>query len=256
MAITETLVNYKIESDVYEGPLDLLLDLIQNAELDITALSLTKVTDQFLNYINDIDQVSAENLSEFLVIAAKLIQIKSEALLPRPTVREEGEEDLGEELARQLRIYREIKNTSGFLKLRIENNKRTYLHIAKTIPANIHVDMSNISLEDLINSLKGLYSIDENLLTLGTVISIPKITIRRKAEAIINTLINHQITTFSQILGSDNSRLNVIVVFLAVLELIKQDYIYTQQNGLFSDIEIKPTKNISGENSFEISPDD
>jgi segregation and condensation protein A len=96
---------YTVTITVYEGPLDLLLQLIEHAELDITAVALAKVTDQYLAYIH-LMQVPADEISAFLVVAAKLLQIKSEALLPRPPVREVGEEDPAEALARQLRIYK------------------------------------------------------------------------------------------------------------------------------------------------------
>jgi segregation and condensation protein A len=101
--------NYKVHTPVYEGPLDLLLNLIERAELDITALSLAMVTDQYLDYIHGLEQKDADEISAFLVIAARLLQIKSEALLPRPVVREPGEEDLGQSLVDQLRLYKRFK---------------------------------------------------------------------------------------------------------------------------------------------------
>src|SRR5512142_1384917 len=94
---------YTVAIPVYEGPLDLLLQLIERAELDITAVAIANVTDQYLAYIHKMEkQVPAEEISAFLVMAARLIQIKSEALLPRPPVHEPGEENPGEALARQL----------------------------------------------------------------------------------------------------------------------------------------------------------
>src|SRR5437867_8934159 len=91
-------LNYKVQTPDYEGPLDLLLDLIERAELDITSVSLATVTDQYLAYIKNLEQVNADEISAFLVIAAKLLQIKSEALLPRPPARAPGEEDIGRSL--------------------------------------------------------------------------------------------------------------------------------------------------------------
>src|SRR3990172_5725805 len=96
---------YKVRTPVYEGPLDLLLNLIERADLDITALSLATVTDQFLSYLASLDTMRAEEISDFLVVAAKLVQIKSEALLPRPPVRQPDEEDPGRDLLEQLRLY-------------------------------------------------------------------------------------------------------------------------------------------------------
>ena len=92
---------YQVSTPVYSGPLDLLLDLIESAELDITALSLALVTDQYLQYLNQVKEQDPEEVSAFLVIAAKLLQIKSAALLPKPpSEAKTAEEDPGEELAR------------------------------------------------------------------------------------------------------------------------------------------------------------
>ena len=97
--------SYEITTEVYSGPLDLLLDLIQTAELDISKLALAQVTNQFLAYVEANKDADPDYISEFLVIASKLVQIKSEALLPRPPVRTDDEEDIGETLARQLIVY-------------------------------------------------------------------------------------------------------------------------------------------------------
>ena len=83
---------YTIELPVYQGPLDLLLELIERAELDITRVALAQVTDQYLAYLQQFSEYHLEDLASFLVIASRLLQIKSEALLPRPPVREPGEE--------------------------------------------------------------------------------------------------------------------------------------------------------------------
>ena len=96
-------LNYTVQTPVFEGPLDLLLNLIERAELDVTAVSLALVTDQYLAYINGMEELNADEISAFLVIAAKLLQIKSEALLPRPPAREAGEEDAGLALVDQLK---------------------------------------------------------------------------------------------------------------------------------------------------------
>src|SRR4030042_6508037 len=105
--------NYTIATPVYEGPLDLLLQLIERAELDITKLSLAMVTDQYLEYIHQLTDLEADDVSAFLVIEAKLLQIKSEALLPRPPEREPGEEDLGRSLVDQLKLYKRFKEIGG-----------------------------------------------------------------------------------------------------------------------------------------------
>ena len=88
---------YKIDTPVYQGPLDLLLQLIENAELDITTLALATVTDQYLKHLEVMQDLPPDEISAFLVIAAKFIQIKSEALLPQQSNVKEDETDLGNE---------------------------------------------------------------------------------------------------------------------------------------------------------------
>jgi segregation and condensation protein A len=107
--------SYNVATPVYEGPLDLLLQLIERAELDITLLALAQVTDQYLDHLKTLPELSADEVSAFLVIAAKLIQIKSEILLPHPPTREPGEEDPGEALARQLLQYKRFMEIAKFL---------------------------------------------------------------------------------------------------------------------------------------------
>src|SRR5687767_7843059 len=123
-------LNYKVQTPVYEGPLDLLLSLIEHAELDIADVSLAMVTDQYLAYINSLEQINADEISAFLVIAAKLLQIKSEALLPRPPEHKAGEEDMGRALVDQLKLYKRFKEIGAWLQTRQQANLRTFLRIA------------------------------------------------------------------------------------------------------------------------------
>ena len=119
------LGTYKVQTPVYEGPLDLLLSLIERAELDITTVSLASVTDQYLEHLRNVDQQKPDEISSFLVIATKLVQIKSEALLPRPPEREPGEEDPGEALVEQLKLYKRYKEIAVWMEERQTKNLRT-----------------------------------------------------------------------------------------------------------------------------------
>src|SRR3990172_100954 len=111
--------SYTVRLSVYEGPLDLLLDLIERAELDITKIALAQVTDQYLAHLRQVAQRDIADLASFLVVAGRLLQIKSEALLPRPPEREPGEEDPGDALALQLILYRQFKQVAAALAERV-----------------------------------------------------------------------------------------------------------------------------------------
>jgi segregation and condensation protein A len=229
---------YTVTTPVYEGPLDLLLQLIEHAELDITAVSLALVTDQYLTYIHQM-QIPADEISAFLVVAAKLIQIKSEALLPRPPVREAGEEDLGETLARQLRIYKRFKELSNWLDDREKRHLRTYLRVAPPPKVEGRLDLSNISLADLMAAAENIFAEQAEKQALGTVISMPRITIREKIALIAERLRKNRNANFSGLLGQKPTRLEVVVTFLALLELVKRYRVSAQQESLFSEIQIE-----------------
>jgi segregation and condensation protein A len=242
---------YTVIIPVYEGPLDLLLQLIEHAELDITSVSLALVTEQYLTYIHQM-QVPAEEISAFLVVAAKLLQIKSEALLPRPPVREAGEEDLGESLARQLRIYKRFKELSNWLDERASQHIRTFLRVAAPLKVEGRLDLSNITLADLLLAAEDIFSEEAEKQALETVISAPRITIREKIALIAERLGKNRNANFSGLLGKKPSRLEVVVTFLALLELIKRYRVSAQQEKLFSDIHIEKLEEWGTEEELEI----
>jgi len=246
---------YEIQTEEYSGPMDLLLDLIQKAELDITKFALAQVTDQFLAFIQQHQDADPEYISEFLVIATKLIQIKSEAMLPRPPERPADEEDPGEALARQLYLYREVKKATNWLSQRAESGKRSYLHIAPKYAVTAQIDLTDIDIQDLILALENLNNQDQSV-RIGSVISIPKITLRKKVQEIISLLQVHPNTSFNSLLGENRSRINTIVVFLSILELVKQRLILTEQKENFSDIEITAEEGIASASGIELTIED
>jgi segregation and condensation protein A len=243
--------DYTVTTSVYEGPLDLLLQLIEHSELDITAVSLAQVTDQYLAYIRQM-QVPANEISAFLVVAAKLLQIKSEALLPRPPVHEAGEEDLGEALARQLQIYKRFKEIANWLDERETRHLRTYLRIAPPVKIEGRLDLSDITLADLMAAAESIFAEEAEKQALGTVIAAPRITIREKISLIAEHLRSNSKATFNSLLGGKPSRLEVVVTFLALLELIKQYRVAARQTDLFSDIEIEKMEEWRQDEELEI----
>lgn len=231
-------LNYNVQTPVYEGPLDLLLNLIERAELEITSVSLAMVTDQYLAYIKGLEQVNADEISAFLVIAAKLLQIKSEALLPRPPARMPGEEDTGRSLVDQLKLYKRFKEIGGWLNEQQHANRRTFLRIAPPPKVEPKLDLSNLTLEKLVTAATIAFAKEKEKQPLGVIIAPPRITIREKIDLISKTLKEVERSTFSALLNADASRLEVVVTFLALLELIKRYRVAAQQEGLFDDIEI------------------
>jgi segregation and condensation protein A len=243
---------YTVQTAIYEGPLDLLLDLIERAELDITALSLAAVTEQYLDYLHHLEETHADEISAFLVIAAKLVQIKSEALLPRPPVRVPGEEDTGAMLVEQLRLYKRFKQVANLLGEREAQNLRTYLRLAPPPKIEGKLDLSDITISDLIQAAREVYAKEIEKQALGTVISAPKVTIREKIELISRKLGATEHARFRELLGENPTRIEIVVTFLALLELVKRYQVAAKQEGLFADIEIKRMDDWDPEEEIDI----
>jgi segregation and condensation protein A len=173
-----------------------------------------------------------------LVIAAKLIQIKSEALLPRPPAREPGEEDAGRSLVDQLKLYKRYKEIGGLLSAREQANLRTYLRIAPPPKVEPKLDLSNITLETLVKAAEEVFAKEKEKQPLATIISAPRVTIREKIDLITKVMKDMQHASFSSLTKDSTSRLEIVVTFLAMLELIKRYRVQAHQEGLFSEIEI------------------
>ena len=245
-------LNYRVQTPVYEGPLDLLLNLIERAELDITTVSLAMVTDQYLAYINSLEQINADEISAFLVIAAKLLQIKSEALLPRPPAREPGEEDVGQTLVDQLKLYKRFKEIGAWLHERQDKNLRTFLRIAPPPKVEPKLDLSNITLANLVAAAEEAFRKEKEKTPLGDVIAPPRVTIREKIDLISKTLREVQRTSFRALIDQGASRLEIVVTFLALLELIKRYRVAAHQEGLFSEIEFERMEEWGDDEEIEL----
>ncbi len=262
---TRQAASYQVATPVYEGPLDLLLQLIERAELDITRLALAQVTDQYLAHLEELQRaqegassrgeagLAAEEVSAFLVIAARLVQIKSEALLPRPPARQPGEEDPGEALAQQLRVYRRFRKMADWLGRREEAGLRSYLRLAP--PPKINpgaLDLSGIGVWDLAAAARSLLYQADQRPALSAVVSAPRVTIREKIGLIARLLRHQGRATFQALIGDRRSRLDVVVTFLALLELVKRHLIAARQESLFSDIAIESENGWNENEEFEL----
>ncbi|NPV86053.1 MAG: segregation/condensation protein A [Anaerolineae bacterium] len=230
---------YRVNTEVYSGPLDLLLQLIERAELDITRLALAQVTDQYIAYMRCLQEQDVAEVSAFLVIAARLLQIKSSALLPRPIVFEEvEEEDAGDALVRQLIEYRKFKRVADVLAQREAAGLRTYLRmVPPPLMVEAKLDLEGINLDDVILAARQIF-ITLSLPPLAVMMSPQRITIREKIHTILDTLRKRSSASFRTVLQT-GTRLEVVVTFLALLELIKRHVVVAQQPSLFDEIEMR-----------------
>ncbi|MFL7795102.1 MAG: ScpA family protein [Anaerolineae bacterium] len=230
---------YQIQLPIFEGPLDLLLHLVEREELDITTVALARITDQYLAYLAELERRQAKELAEFLVVAAKLLLIKSQALLPRPPALTPEEEDVGEDLVRQLQAYKRFKEIAASLHDREKQGLRSYVRVAPMPRLEPQLDTDNLNLNDL------LICVQEALDAMpappvGEVVTPTTVTIGEQIARIENQLTRQNQVRFREFLSEATSRVEIIVTLWAVLELVKQKRARVRQDGLFGEIFIEP----------------
>ena len=250
---TEPGNTYKIDTPVYQGPLDLLLQLIENAELDITTLALAQVTEQYLKHLEKLQDLPPDEISAFLVIAAKLIQIKSEALLPKQSNAREEEVDLGNELARQLIAYKRYKEIADILSERKDLGYQTFIRLSSPkIDVKDNLELGDFGVSELFSLASNIFQKDIERQSISTVVERPKVTIKDKINQISDHFRNSKELTFKELLGEKYSRLDIVISFLALLELIKGDFIRVVQERIFEDIKMVRVKEISEIEDFAL----
>jgi segregation and condensation protein A len=252
-ALWYSSLNYKITTEVYEGPLDLLLHLIEQAELDITKLSLARVTDQYLAHLQSLVDRDPVEVSAFLVIAAKLVYIKSSILLPsNQTTQEDEQEDIGDQLARQLIEYKKFKEAALWMKEREQSRLQSFYRVGAPPKFREVLDTTGLSVDDLVEILMEVYFQNENFTPLSDVVTITTLTIKNKIREIIGYFKDSRHNNFQAILGEHPSRLDLVVTFLALLELIKHHSIEASQENLFGNIELDCVGNLDEEFETEL----
>jgi len=233
---------YQVQLPLFSGPLDLLLHLVEREELEITAISLAQVTDQYLAYMALLEHLDAAELADFLVVAARLLLIKSRALLPRPAddrtgLAGEEEEDPGDALVRQLRAYKQFKEAALHLREREQAGLRAYVRLApppRIEPGPEHLEP--LPLTALVEAAQQALALRPADGEVGQVVSPYPVTIHEQMALIRRTLTVHSRISFRRLLSQAASRQEIIVTLLAVLELIKQHEIEAHQKRLFGDI--------------------
>lgn len=232
---------YRVELPVFNGPLDLLLHLIEREELDITAVSLVQVTGQYLAQVRQLGEERTEQLIDFISIGARLLLIKSRALLPRPPALPDDndpEEDPTEALLRQLRAYKRFKTAALWLDARQRAGLRTYLRVAPPPVVEGRLDLSGVDVALLQAALQALLARVETLEESLSVAQPRAITIDDRLQHLRQHLNTKRTFLFHDVLDNPHDRTEVAVTLLALLELIKQREAQVSQSYLFGPIHI------------------
>ncbi|MFN3979779.1 MAG: segregation and condensation protein A [Caldilinea sp.] len=240
---------YPVQLPAFEGPLDLLLHMIEVRELDISVISLMAVTDQYLKTLNQLEEIEPGALADFLVVASRLLYIKSYNLLPKPRPPVEDEEEAsGDALLRQLLEYRQFKEVATKLRAREEAGLRVYVRTAPRPEIERRLDLGNVDAEALQRALRKVLQripVDPPMPRVKTY----PITVAEQLENVRtylrsvfadNSRTDRRGVSFEALLGRSASRLEVIVTFLAVLELVKLHEIEVVQDATFGEIQLIP----------------
>lgn len=233
--------SFSVRLPAFSGPLDLLLHLIQRHELDITAISLVTVTDQYLEQVANLTEDRVERLSDFLVIGARLLVIKSRALLPEtPFDSVEGdEEDPAEALARQLKEYKRFKDSAGWLQYREQAGLRSYLRVAPVPQLDRRLDIGEYDQKSLLLAFQGALDRAAALEdSVSVVVRERRVTIEQQITLLRQEVQHDGRVFFNDLLSRRAGWLEVAVTLLAVLELIKRHEVNVNQPILFGPIEI------------------
>ena len=246
----------QFKTEQFSGPLDLLLRLIEKEELDITSISLAKITDQYIGHIRSSPYIKPAEMADFLVIAAKLLLIKSKALFPNLASTELDEET--EDLEKQLKIYKEFLDASKKINAIIgkkrfmfprEFDKKALMKNVKFFspPKKISADILAMVISDLVIRLRPILALEEDTI-------IDNLSIEEKILRIHEFIKTREKMGFMSLLDGSGSKTELIVSFLALLELIKQRIVYVSQESHFMEIEIRKCEGeVSAIQSLEFS---
>lgn len=230
--------DYSVILPEFQGPLDLLLQMIERAELDITRMSLASVADQYLEFVTKPGNIELNALADYLVLAARLILIKSRSLLPRAESEQAIQvEDSAEALARQLREYRLFKQLAQQLREREQKNVHTVPRRAPapkpivTRPAKI----AGLTFKALENALKRTFAALPTL-PAGVMVEPLRVSIQNRIARIRELTAATPRVQFTALLQESESRVEIIVTFLAILESLKRKLIYVEQDDMFGEI--------------------
>lgn len=223
--------------DAFEGPLDLLLYLIKKQNLDILTLPIAKITQQYIDYIDLMQVLKLELAAEYLVMAAMLAEIKSRMLLPRP-VAEDSEDDPRTELIRRLQEYERYKQAAEQMD-EMPRLERDMLEINIHQTEVIEEDkLPQVDMKDLLAALQQVMRRAE--IYTSHAVQRESLSLRERMTSVLNALHVDDFVEFSSLFTKEEGRPGVIVTFIAILELLKEQVIEIVQSEIYAPIYVKP----------------
>lgn len=228
----ENFMKASFQLGEFSGPLDLLLNLIAEEKMNVSEVSLSAVTEQFLNYLEKMENKKPEELADFLLIAARLLLLKSKKLLPQFS----PEEEEGPSLEEQLRLYKMFMEAAKKFNKLWENEKRSIFRLEPPRRPREFAPPANLTLAGLRESMIKLLRRLEPLAPLPQSQIDKTVSLEEKIKNIQVLLKKTEDVSFSEIVNGSRNRTEVIIGFLALLELVKQKVVILKQKDNFKDI--------------------
>jgi segregation and condensation protein A len=233
--------DYKVKLEIFEGPLDLLLYLIKRDEIDIYDISLEKITRQYLEYLQAFKELNIDVAGEFVVMAANLIYLKSRSLLPadqQPPEEDAEPDDPRWELIRQLIEYKKFKEAAGQLQARALEQERIFARVGNgAAPEAAPMRLGEVGIFQLINALQNVIKRVDAREDLREIFG-EHFTVSDKIDSILQRVAGGVALRFSDLFAGVASRVEIVVTFLALLELIRLRQVRATQPNPFDEIEI------------------
>lgn len=237
-------MSYKVKLDNFEGPFDLLVYLIENAEMSIYDIQISEITSQFLTYIEKLQTVNVELATEFMVLAATLLEIKSKMLLPGWKKDGEiiGAEDPRSELVQKLLEYKRFKTAAGQLQEQEELTARMLVKPKEDIaPYTKEIEVLDLDLTQFVKAFNAFLMKKKNLDDIHkkyVEVQRDRITLENKVMEIQKRFATADKITFEELLGEEVDKYEIVITFISLLELIRQNYIKVVQHVLFGEIQL------------------
>jgi segregation and condensation protein A len=228
---------YQVTLPIFEGPLDLLLHLIERQELDITEVSLAQVTNQYIEYLAEISERDPDHLADFMVVAAKLLLIKSRVLLPQPPAAASSDEEPDpDDLVRRLVEYKRFKEASRWLQDLESQGLQSYIRMAAPPRLEHSVDLGNVTLDELLAAVRQVLVVTPPGPSVNGTVAPISVTMSGQMNLIERETRRRRAVSFRRLLEQAESRLEIIVTLLALLEMVKQQRVTMRQADSFGDI--------------------
>ncbi|MEN6637184.1 MAG: segregation/condensation protein A [Clostridiaceae bacterium] len=245
---------YTVQLQQFEGPLDLLLHLIEEAELDVKDIFVSEITAQYLSYMDQLEELDMDTASEFLSMAATLLYIKSRQLLPRPPKEEEAEEDPETLLIRQLRDYKAFKEASEQLKTLFEDAKNSCVRLPEDIPLPPkEVELDGTTMDGLFAAFLEMLARKKDApeVIRSQHVNPDRYTVRSQTAKIRSVLLEKHAISFEDLFTENADRMEIISTFMALLEMIARGEILLKQKAPFAPIRISADKLLLDDDNYE-----